>query len=184
MPAEILNRQDKVEVTDELEAQVEEAVLIALQTVLGDDNYEVDVSFVDDAEIARLNETYRGGIQAPTDVLSFPLEDPDALIADDECAEITECPDWPNVIPPTEYEGGMDYEFAAEEDVLLGDIVISLERAESQAKDYGHSLSREVCYLTVHGVLHLSGYDHENDEDAARMRGLEESVMNRIGLPR
>jgi len=55
---------------------------------------------------------------------------------------------------------------------------------EIQAGDYGHSLSREVCYLTVHGVLHLLGYDHEEAEDAACMRELEESVMKRIGLPR
>jgi len=183
MPAEILNRQDKVKVTDGLETEVKEAVAITLQMVMGHDNYEVDVSFVDDAEIAQLNEAYRG-ILEPTDVLSFPLEDPDELVADDgECVEIAEYPDCPNVIPPTEYDG-MYYEFAAAEDVLLGDVVISLERAQNQAGEYGHSLSREVCYLTVHGVLHLLGYDHERAEDAACMRGLEESVMSRIGLPR
>lgn len=183
MPAEILNRQDKVDVTDELEAEVKGAVAIALQMVMGHNNYEVDISFVDDKEIAQLNEAYRG-VPQPTDVLSFPLEDPDELVADDgECVEIADCPDCPNVIPPTEYDG-MYYEFAAAEEVLLGDVVISLERASGQAEDYGHSLSREVCYLTVHGVLHLLGYDHEEAEDAACMRRLEESVMNRIGLPR
>ncbi len=158
---------------------------IALEMTRGHDDFEVDVSFVDDEEIERLNAAYRG-VQAPTDVLSFPMEDPDELVAyEGDCAELTECPDLPNIIPADEFDvwDGQDASDASD-CRLLGDVVISLPRAMEQAAEYGHSLTREVCYLTVHGVLHLVGYDHEVEEDASRMRGIEESVMCRIGLPR
>jgi probable rRNA maturation factor len=88
----------------------------------------------------------------------------------------------PNIIPPDDYDTWDDA--GDPEGHLLGDVVISLPRAVEQAADYGHSLEREVCYLTVHGVLHLLGHDHETEAGASRMRQIEESVMNRIGLPR
>ena len=68
---------------------------------------------------------------------------------------------------------------------LLGDIVISIEHAEKQAKDYGHTLQREIGYLTVHSMLHLLGYDHiHGGLEAVKMREKEEAVMQSIGLPR
>ncbi len=70
------------------------------------------------------------------------------------------------------------------EDSILGDIVISIERARAQAQEYGHSLTREIVYLAVHGTLHLLGFDHHTDEDGSKMRRLEELVMDKIGLPR
>ena len=70
------------------------------------------------------------------------------------------------------------------EDSILGDIVISIERARAQAQEYGHSLTREIVYLAVHGTFHLLGYDHHTDEDGSKMRRLEELVMDKIGLPR
>lgn len=70
------------------------------------------------------------------------------------------------------------------EDSILGDIVISIERARAQAQEYGHSLTREIVYLAVHGTFHLLGYDHSTDEDSSKMRRLEERVMDKIGLPR
>ncbi|KUO64046.1 MAG: rRNA maturation factor [Gracilibacter sp. BRH_c7a] len=70
------------------------------------------------------------------------------------------------------------------EDSILGDIVISIERARAQAQEYGHSLTREIVYLAVHGTFHLLGYDHNTDEDSSKMRRLEERVMDKIGLPR
>ena len=66
----------------------------------------------------------------------------------------------------------------------LGDIAISTERAALQAREYGHSLAREIAYLTVHGVLHLLGHDHHIPEEQRRMRSAEEDVLARLGLAR
>ena len=71
-----------------------------------------------------------------------------------------------------------------EEEILFGDIVISLERAQEQAAEYGHSLKREVMYLLVHGLLHLAGYDHMGEEDKKQMREKEEKLLAKIGAIR
>jgi probable rRNA maturation factor len=68
--------------------------------------------------------------------------------------------------------------------VLLGDIVISLERAMEQAEDFGHSLTRELCYLTVHSMFHLFGYDHMTEEDKKIMRAKEEKILTAAGITR
>lgn len=116
---------------------------------------EVDVSFVDNGQIREINREHRD-IDLPTDVLSFPLG---------ENGEY-------DVNPAT---GAY----------MLGDIVISLERAAAQAEEYGHSFQREVGYLTVHSMLHLLGYDHvDGGLEAVRMREKEEAVMLSVGLPR
>ena len=116
---------------------------------------EVDVSLVDNQQIHAINLEQRS-IDAPTDVLSFPLG-----------------------------ENGEYDQNPATGAYMLGDIVISLEKAQAQAEEYGHSLQREVGYLTVHSMLHLLGYDHvEGGLEAVRMREKEEAVMLRIGLPR
>lgn len=75
-------------------------------------------------------------------------------------------------------------EYIFYEDSVLGDIVISVERARVQAEEYEHSFSREIVYLAVHGTFHLLGYDHYTDEEASVMRRLEERVMEKLGLPR
>ena len=116
---------------------------------------EISVTFVDNNRIHELNKEYRNKDSA-TDVLSFPL--------------------------------GENGEYDIDEDngcKLLGDIVISMERAMEQAELYGHSLQREVAYLTVHSMLHLLGYDHEaGGLEAVRMREKEEAVLIQLGLPR
>lgn len=94
------------------------------------------------------------GKDTHTDVLSFPLDEDD---------EHDEDPEMVN---------------------LLGDIVISLETAERQAEEYGHTTEREVAYLSVHGALHLLGYDHEDDKDKAEMRLAEEDVLSGMGMTR
>lgn len=71
-----------------------------------------------------------------------------------------------------------------EDEILLGDIVISLERAAEQAEEYGHSLEREVMYLLVHGLLHLAGYDHMEDDEKKEMRQREEELLTVIGASR
>jgi len=71
-----------------------------------------------------------------------------------------------------------------EDDEILGDVVISLEKAAEQAKEYGHSFSREVAFLTVHGVLHLLGHDHYEEEETRIMRAKEEKILSALGLER
>ena len=116
---------------------------------------EISVSFVDNAEIRRLNREHRGK-DAETDVLSFP-----------------------------QFEGG---ETRANEEtgaVALGDVVISLEKAVAQAEEFGHSLQREIAFLTVHSMLHLLGYHHEEGGlQEVHVREREESVLRQLGLPR
>ncbi|NYE56320.1 rRNA maturation RNase YbeY [Carboxydothermus ferrireducens] len=71
-----------------------------------------------------------------------------------------------------------------EDDEVLGDVVISLEKAAEQAKEYGHSFFREVAFLTVHGVLHLLGHDHYEEEETRIMREKEEKILSALGLER
>lgn len=118
-------------------------------------NAEVDVSLVSDEQIQQINAEHRH-INRSTDVLSFPMGE--------------------NGVYDVDPETGAQ---------MLGDIVISMEHAVKQARDYGHTLQREVGFLTVHSMLHLLGYDHVNGGlEAVRMREKEEAVMLSIGLPR
>ena len=116
---------------------------------------EISVRFVDDEEIRRLNLSYRNK-DASTDVLSFPMGE------------------------NGEYDVNLDTGAK-----ILGDIVISLEHAVRQADMYGHSLQREIGFLTVHSMLHLLGYDHEaGGIEQVRMREKEEAILTQLGLKR
>ena len=116
---------------------------------------EISVTIVDNEEIHALNLKHRN-IDRPTDVLSFPL--------------------------------GVDGVYDVNNDTgaqMLGDIVISIEKAIEQAELYGHSLDREIAFLTVHSMLHLLGYDHEpGGLELVRMREREEAVLTQLGLGR
>ena len=115
---------------------------------------EISVTFVDNKKIHELNKQYRHK-DAPTDVLSFPMGE--------------------NGVYDINHATGAK---------ILGDIVISMEKAVEQAERFDHSLDREVGYLTAHSVLHLLGYDHERGGiDRVRMREKEEQVMTQLGLP-
>ena len=119
------------------------------------DNAEISVTFVDDETIHELNKKHRN-IDKSTDVLSFPLGE------------------------NGEYDINLDTGAK-----LLGDIIISIEHAYAQAEKYGHTLQREIGFLTVHSLLHLLGYDHENGGlEAVKMREKEEAVLTRVGLKR
>lgn len=119
------------------------------------DSAEISVRFVDNAQIKELNAEYRD-IDKETDVLSFPLG-----------------------------EDGVYDRNPSSGAALLGDIVISMQKAMEQAQEYGHSLDREVAFLTVHSMLHLLGYDHVNGGiEALRMREKEETVLTQLGLKR
>lgn len=116
---------------------------------------EVSVRLVDNEIIRELNSQYRN-IDRETDVLSFPLG-----------------------------ENGVYDVNPANGAALLGDVVISVQKAMEQAEEYGHSLDREIGFLTVHSMLHLLGYDHVNGGlEAVRMREKEETVLTQLGLKR
>ena len=124
---------------------------------------EVDVLFTDDEGIHAINLEQRG-VDRPTDVLSFPMFQltPGRLPRD-----------WSNYLDP---ETGL---------CPLGDMAISLERAKAQAAEFGHSVRREVGYLTIHSMLHLLGYDHlDEGPEKAQMRAHEEAVIRAIDLHR
>ncbi len=162
MKAEIIfeDNQEKIEVQDGIYDLIENVV----DTVLTQEDFphacEVSVLFVDDEEIRAYNHEHRG-IDKSTDVLSFPM------LEYDEDGEIV-----------SEDVGFGDV-------LLLGDIVLSLEHAKAQAEEYGHSFEREVGFLTAHSVLHLLGYDHEDDEESRlEMREKEEKALSALGLVR
>ena len=116
---------------------------------------ELSVTFTDNGKIRILNRDYRG-IDRPTDVLSFPMYS----FSDGDVPD-------------------------GDEHVMLGDLVISVEKAREQAAEYGHSLRREIAFLAVHSVLHLLGYDHETSEDDEKeMFDLQEKIMNALGIGR
>ena len=115
----------------------------------------VSVVLVDDDAIAEMNQLYRG-IDAPTDVLSFPQWD----AVDLATTQPLEAP------------------------LPLGDIVVSVPRAASQAREYGHSRRRELSFLVVHGLLHLLGYDDQTPDAAATMEACQDAVLDSLGLTR
>lgn len=141
------NRQDKVEIGEEINEVIEKVVNEVLNFEKKSLDYEVSVSFVDNEEIRELNREYRG-VDKETDVLSFPMED----------------------------------EFFIEGATLLGDIIISLEKALEQSIDFGHSLYREIAYLTAHSMFHLLGYDHREEEEKIIMREKEKEIMRRLKI--
>lgn len=148
------NDQEKMQVSYKLKRLVRLAVEATLAYEEIKRPLEVSVTFVDNEGIRKLNRNYRK-IDKPTDVLSFPLFD---------------------------FEGEGDA-MTDELDDMLGDIVISLERAAAQAEEFGHSFEREVAFLTVHSMLHLLGYDHEtSEEDELDMRRRQTAIMEMLGL--
>ncbi len=151
----ITNQQHTVKVPSGLRILIRRSCHAVLEAEKFEGPAEISVTFVDNAEIQRLNKQYRNK-DAATDVLSFPLGE------------------------NNEYD--INQETGAS---MLGDIVISMERAMEQAELYGHSLQREVAFLTVHSMFHLLGYDHENGGmEAVRMREKEEAALIQLGLPR
>ena len=120
----------------------------------GVENSELSITLTDDENIHALNKRYRG-IDKATDVLSFAFRESDE----------------PEVI------GGADVE-------ILGDVIISLERAKVQAEEFGHSFLREVIFLEVHGLLHLLGYDHIADDERQEMETEQRFIMEKLKIGR
>ncbi|EEA84304.1 MULTISPECIES: rRNA maturation RNase YbeY [Peptacetobacter] len=146
------DRQDKIDIKDELYEKIEDIVEEVLDYEGYSDDYDISISFVDNKEIHELNKQFRG-VDRATDVLSFPM-------LSDEFEDV-------------EYE-----------EMSLGDIVVSLERALEQSIEYGHSFEREVCFLVCHSMFHLLGYDHDTDENTREMREKEEAVLTKLNITR
>ena len=124
---------------------------------------QVTVTITDDEGIRKYNNEFRK-IDKATDVLSFPLNDFYRSVPGEDMTELMD---------PITCE------------VPLGDMIISVERAREQAKEYGHGMARECAYLTVHSMLHLLGYDHVDEgEEKAAMREKEEEILAVLGLSR
>ena len=153
--------ETEVEIPQELEPLLQKVIRASLDAEGMEDDCEINVLITDDEGIHQINLEQRD-VDRPTDVLSFPMFD----------LEPGEHPDEMDADPET----GL---------IPLGDMVISLERAREQAAEFGHSVEREVCYLCVHSVLHLLGYDHMDEGPMkAQMREREEVILGELGITR
>ena len=151
----IVNKQKTVKIPTGVRLLMRRCCHAVLELENFQGSAEVDISLVDNQQIREINKEQRN-IDMVTDVLSFPLA-----------------------------ENGQSDKNPETGASMLGDVVLSVERAIEQAEQYGHSLQREIGYLTVHSVLHLLGYDHvDGGLEAVRMREKEEAVMASVGLPR
>lgn len=148
------NEQDKLSPPKDIETLIEQCTAAALAEEEIEDDAEVSVTLVDNARIRELNAEFRE-IDRETDVLSFPLGGEDGFEVD----------------PDTDA-------------ILLGDIVISLEKAQSQAEEYGHSFKREVAFLITHSLFHLLGYDHMTEDEEKEMFAKQEKVLQQLGITR
>lgn len=149
----INNEQEKIKVDKNINNLLKKVVRECLEIENLGTNYEVSITFVDNEEIKRLNKLYRN-IDKQTDVLSFPTFDEDDFNQDE------------------------DIPYAP----LLGDIIISLETAKEQSEDFGHTIEREIAYLTAHSMFHLLGYDHLVEDEKSEMRDLEKQVMKNLEI--
>ena len=155
------NEQNKVEFTPELSDTVRAVCERVLESEECDFEAQISITLTDNDNIREINNMHRG-IDRPTDELSFPM------LEFDENGDIID--------NEFEYDGDI---------IMLGDIVISLERAAEQAEEFGHSLKREVAFLTAHSMLHLLGYDHVDDPEGEKiMCEKQEAVLLSLGITR
>ena len=124
----------------------------------------VAIRLCGDEDIHQINREYRG-VDRATDVLSFPTVNYPAGVTAGQADRLLR----------REWDDELDA-------VMLGDLIISVPHVIAQAKEYGHSVEREAAYLTVHGLCHLMGYDHMEDEDKRRMRAMEEKILASIAM--
>lgn len=161
------NRQEKIKIDEEFKNKLEEVINFALKEEEVTVKAEISMLFVDNEEIREINNDTRG-IDRATDVLSFPMLDYEDKKVFKEMYKDKE----------------FNETFMDGEELVLGDIVLSLERALEQSEEYNHSFTREACYLVVHSVLHLLGYDHMEDEDKKVMRKREEEILGKLDITR
>ena len=142
------------EFSDELMELLKSVIEETLKSEKFEHEAEISLSIVDNEEIRSINSKYRS-IDKETDVLSFPQFD----FNNEEVPENAES-------------------------VMLGDIIISIEKAQAQAEEYGHSIERELSFLTAHSMLHLLGYDHEESEEEKIMFEKQDKILDKLGIRR
>lgn len=155
----IENNQNQIDVTEDVFQLIRTAVEQCIILEEFKRPFEVNIYLVDNANIRDINRKYRN-IDRATDVLSFPMVE----MVNGEIISL---------------EGDIDMDIDA---VILGDIVISMEKVLSQADEFNHSLQRELAFLVTHGIFHILGYDHEIDEQSMFER--QEEVLHLMGLSR
>lgn len=158
MEITVNNVQEKFKLPQGFEALLQECVSCACRKEGLGDSYEVGITIMDDPGIWQLNRDYRG-VDAPTDVLSFSL--------------LEQLEEEPEII-----------ENGGEENLVLGDIIISAEAVARQAEEFGHSVTRELCFLTVHGIFHLLGYDHNTPEREKIMEAKQKQILEDLNISR
>ena len=161
------NRQEKIEVTEELVKELEHTIEFTLKEEEVNIPFEISLLFVDNDEIREINNETRN-VDKETDVLSFPMLDyPKDRVFKDVYKN---------------YE--FDETYMDGEELVLGDIVLSLEKALEQSNEYNHSFKREASYLVVHSVLHLLGYDHMEEQERIAMEKRQEEILSTGGFAR
>ncbi len=150
---ELLFVNDYDETLQDYEKIFEDLATHAIQKLHRDDRFSLEVNFVDEKTIHEINRQYRK-IDRPTDVISFAFLDE------------------------------VENEIKIQGDVMLmlGEIFISVDQAKQQAKEYQHSLHRELCFLFVHGFLHLLGYDHQKEDEEKVMFQIQEEILQEKGI--
>lgn len=144
----------------------EEVILAACDAERCPYEAEVNLTLVDNEQIHEINREYRQ-IDRPTDVLSFPMQTYDAPA---DFSHVEDCVE-ENFNPDTG-------------ELLLGDIVLSVEKVKEQATLYAHSEKREFAFLILHSMLHLFGYDHETDEEREAMEARQRTILDELGIKR
>ena len=152
----LIDNRTNFELTDEIKETLEKVCLKSLQYEEFNEDCEISLSIVTNDEIHDINKQFRN-IDSPTDVLSFP--------------QLT-------------FEEGEEADVNENGEIVLGDIIISIDRAKEQAEEYGHSLKRELAFLSVHSMLHLMGYDHMVLEEEEDMFRRQKEILIEAGIPR
>lgn len=152
----LIDNRTNFELTDEIKETLEKVCLKSLQYEEFNEDCEISLSIVTNDEIHDINKQFRN-IDSPTDVLSFP--------------QLT-------------FEKGEEADVNENGEIVLGDIIISIDRAKEQAEEYGHSLKRELAFLSVHSMLHLMGYDHMVPEEEEDMFRRQKEILIEAGIPR
>lgn len=161
--------ETEITISVDYEPLIIKVVNAALDYVQCPYEVELNVTLTDNAEIHKINQEFRG-IDRPTDVLSFPMLDyetpGDFTWLEENEENLGDCFD-----PETG-------------ELLLGDIVISVEKVIAQASEYGHSVERELGFLVAHSMLHLFGYDHMEEEERIIMERKQEEILQLVQLSR
>ena len=152
----LIDNRTNFELTDEIKETLEKVCFKSLQYEEFNEDCEVSLSIVTNDEIHDINKQFRN-IDSPTDVLSFP--------------QLT-------------FEEGEEADVNENGEIVLGDIIISIDRAKEQAEEYGHSVTREFCFLVAHSMLHLLGYDHMTPGEAAVMEVKQAKALEELGITR